>query len=199
MKILVITFCICFVLSVAIAGLADDQEKKRIAVIVFHEEESPGSDVWWKPSDFGKRMHNAVEKTKKFIVVDRKKVEKIENSNQYHGRMNPDQEAQVKDLGARYIIYASIKKAKGSIYANRSNAQVVLGLLVLDLESGKTSDEFLVPGGSLDVGMSGEQDFADRDFIRRDTVERLLNDAGNRAIKTAAKKLAAWQVGFPTK
>lgn len=191
MRTTISTLCICFGLTIAIASLADDQEKKRVAVIEFRED-TRSSLVQWKPSDFEKRMHKAVEKTKKFSLVDRKELEKIQNTKKYYGRMSPEQEAQVKDLGAEYIVYASIKNAKGNVYSGGSTAGVVIGLTVVNLANSKASDEILVTGQSLGEGRGGELDFADREFKRRDEIERVLEDAGRVAIRKSADKLAEW-------
>lgn len=189
MKTTISILSLSFVLCVAVAGLADEPEKKRIAVVVFHED-LPAAENQWRPSDFGNRMQKAIEKTKKFVVLDRKKVETIEKAKEYFGRMSPEQEGQIKDLGADYIVYASIKNSRGTVPVLTSRAAVLIGLMIVNSANSKASEEILVTGQAVGQGQDGELNFADPGFKRRDELERVLEDAGKIAVKKAADELA---------
>jgi curli biogenesis system outer membrane secretion channel CsgG len=170
---------------------AEDKNKPRVALVEFHEEMN-SAEMQWKPSDFVKRIQKAIEKSGKFVVVDRKKVEKIEDAKEYFGRMTPEQETQIKDLGADYIVYASIKNSRGVITVTTSRAAVMIGLTIVNLKASKSSEEILAAGQSQGQGIDGELDYGDRDFKRRNELERVLEDAGKSAVKKAAEELTKY-------
>ena len=187
-------FLIYVILALSMSALlAADQieEKKRVAVVEVREDIS-SAELQWRPSDFEKRMRKAIEKTGKFEVLDSKKVDGIRGAEKHFGRLTTEQEGKLKDLGADYIIYPSMKRGEGNVLARSAAAMIVLGLTVVDLRNSKESDEMLVSGEASGVGQPGELDYGDRDFKRRDEIERMMDDAGKRAVSKAAQTIAAW-------
>jgi Curli production assembly/transport component CsgG len=195
-------YFLLFVFTLIVTNLpAVDEE--TVAVVEF-KNKSKGS-ISFDGNDLAALMSYQLKENDRYKPADRKAVSKIVKTSKWlDDRLSSDDEAKLKALPARYVLYGSVMDWRSSIDSSTTGnsisprmrtKDVIPGVIVwlnfdlVDLESGKTIKTFQAEGsaGSESKGAGEPGASANADWARFDT---LFEEACKTAIRKGANSLS---------
>ena len=181
-------------LVLTFTSVIDAEDSTKVAVIEFQNDAGTiiTTNRWTMADDVGKRLR---KKNKNVQLISRKDILKqLKELSWNDGRLVPEQEGRLTELGAKYVIYGSIVHwGTSGIYSDPQvqdavEANVIFAINVIDLTTGNSVKSFTVDGRS--TGETGFIRDGDPAAFEDDTDSQELYDATEVATIKAGDILA---------